>query len=340
MRKYPLTYVSGAATNMTDLNGLIDGNLPICIELTDAGNSIIKRTIEYVREGGKVMVDSGAFRAFMKGREINFTKIMHQYDKIADSCNGFESNVSIVAPDVVGERRPRDAWKTTKEILWTNQFVVGIPGNAKAFSEVDLIDLLKGGSKPAGIHFLGMTPKNRKFWPRYDLVRLYCGDINITTDGAQIRSVVGEGRQLTVKHREMVEDHVGDILCGFEDAPETLHESSVDMAADMMFSGEFKVAIRVVTSPIEWDEDEARVLLQSIWGETVAPADSGELELFEEFLLSDEFTSAFERDVYTPAVTAVVSPACRKQAITVVLGEYQRGKAPRQMFLTELTVAA
>lgn len=65
-----------------------------------------KRLVKYANEGGKVFVDSGAFTAFMKGREVNWDDVLFAYRELIRATEPENrQNITIVAPDVVGDHQ-------------------------------------------------------------------------------------------------------------------------------------------------------------------------------------------------------------------------------------------
>ena len=62
-----------------------------------------KKLVDYANAGGKVFIDSGAFTALTKGKDLDWDKVLFTYHEMVTSVDKDKrSNVTIVAPDIVG----------------------------------------------------------------------------------------------------------------------------------------------------------------------------------------------------------------------------------------------
>jgi hypothetical protein len=111
------------------------------------------------------------------------------------------SNTSIpIIPIPLGELSLSEAYNRIIEILKTNtigseinpeNFVVGIPSNAKAVSKEDLAKFLRE-SKPPRIHFLGAAA-DRNISPLIDIVSQNSPETQVTADASKVRSAILSG---------------------------------------------------------------------------------------------------------------------------------------------------
>lgn len=91
-------------SSVSDLRGAIMAKVPVGVVATALTLTMVLRTIpNYIREGGKVFVDSGAFNAFRLGLPVDWGKVVMTYDRLTDSDEDL-SGLSIVCPDVIGDQ--------------------------------------------------------------------------------------------------------------------------------------------------------------------------------------------------------------------------------------------
>ncbi|MDG1580800.1 hypothetical protein [Pseudomonas sp. GOM6] len=71
----------------------------------------------FIREGGKLFIDSGAFTAFRKGEPMDWATVFRKYNYVIESTEG-SPNVTIVAPDVVGDQDATVAlWQMHRDLI-------------------------------------------------------------------------------------------------------------------------------------------------------------------------------------------------------------------------------
>lgn len=163
--------------------GVVAGEMTLGLALFQVPN--------YLKAGGAVFVDSGAFNAFRAGTEVNFKEVLRTYFKIADGAQllGFDPvTLYVVAPDAVGDQQKtlallaqykdklvkligmhcrlivpiqrgdipaNDMLQAVKVILGTDQFIAGIPSNEEAMAVGEVANL-----KHHAFHILGRVQKN------------------------------------------------------------------------------------------------------------------------------------------------------------------------------------
>lgn len=161
-------------SSLSDLRGAIMAKVPVGVVATALTINMVLRTIpNYLRDGGKVFVDSGAFNAFRLGLPVDWGKVVDTYDSLTDFEDEL-SGLSIVCPDVIGDQDATVAlWRThaddvqrwvergarvivplqvgalsagdlleeAKRIFGTDQLCAGIPSNLEAMGPEDCATL-------------------------------------------------------------------------------------------------------------------------------------------------------------------------------------------------------
>ena len=233
-----ILYRSGASS-IADATGYINARKPVGITALDASEPVLKTVGKYASSGGQVFCDSGAFRAFRSGTPFNFSSILPVYESLI-LYTSTPSNLLLAGPDKVGNqdasisllRTYRDAvirfvdqgvgvviplqrgklslsesYETVSELLG-RPFVVGLPSNAKAIPESEVLDFIKQ-VQPDRAHFLGCQSS-----ALLHKAAFACPDCVISSDSTRLRSHVGQGRLLTVKHHEKTAELVIDGVRG------------------------------------------------------------------------------------------------------------------------------
>jgi hypothetical protein len=95
-------YFSGA-NRLGDMKGHIQAGVPIGVEISELSKNGEALLIDYLKEGGQVFIDSGAFGAQKKGIQVNWPAVLKNYKRIADAAGDGAKNLVVVAPDVIGD---------------------------------------------------------------------------------------------------------------------------------------------------------------------------------------------------------------------------------------------
>ncbi len=239
-----IAYRSGSS-NKTDILGYMQAGAPIGVCVMDAFAPVRKLVARYASDGGKVFVDSGAFRVFMAGlnnpgvKPIDFDVVFSRYREILSDCD-CPKNLLLVAPDAVGDQeqsyrlllRYFDAVKSmidsgaqlmipmqkgTLSIsehyqrcvdLFGESFVVGLPSNAEALSREEVFSFLQT-STPSHVHFLGCSETML-----VNEARFKSPDTLFTCDATQFRKHLGKGKLLTEMHSQIADEEVDTALLG------------------------------------------------------------------------------------------------------------------------------
>ncbi|HBO2935060.1 TPA: hypothetical protein L4R50_000054 [Pseudomonas aeruginosa] len=177
----------------------------------------------YIREGGRLFIDSGAFTAFRKGDPMDWKRVFQVYEFVINGTDG-SPNVSIVAPDVVGDQEATFAlWHEHRdkirswidsgvrvivplqtgplpadqllhaaiELLGTNRFCAGIPSNEAAMSPAEC-SLLRHHD----FHILGRVKLNDDVAAKVAALKANSPDANLTADANWLRSRTRKAGQL------------------------------------------------------------------------------------------------------------------------------------------------
>ena len=176
------SYSSGLTRSPAEADEAIKSGTPVGVSAFSGLTAPMrKKLVDYANADGKVFVDSGAFTAFKKGKEVDWDKILFTYHEMTTSVAPEKrANVTIVAPDIVGNH---DATLQLQEDLQakfqtffdngatvifpvqqgghgslagnfadlTNTFsakqmdsvTVGVPFNAKAWTQEDVLEFMR-----------------------------------------------------------------------------------------------------------------------------------------------------------------------------------------------------
>lgn len=230
-----VSYCSGAC-NISDVRGLIKARIPICASLgrLKVNSPVYHELVDYAaHKKGQVMIDSGAFTAFTRGKEIDFDAVFDIYEHLVRDTDGY---ITLVGPDKIGDQvqtfklleqyafrirelinngcqmlipiqkgdiPPGIALQITCDLLATDNFGVAIPSNKKAFSDNDLKDLLTSGCSINFLHFLGMTAANPRMRQKKAFIETLLPGLSVTMDGNRLRANYGKGLPITVKQDQL-----------------------------------------------------------------------------------------------------------------------------------------
>lgn len=195
-----VSYHSGLSRSNKDLDEAISNGAAVGVSMhRPLSQPIRQKLVDYANNGGKVFVDSGAFTAFKKGQEIDWDSVLFGYrEMLMNVDEASRGNVMIVAPDIVGnhEATMELQWELSDKFrpflesgadvvlpvqkgghgnisanvadLTNNfeaelmeQFIVGVPFNAAAWSQDDVLDFMRHRDKHTPgrrIHLLGGGP--------------------------------------------------------------------------------------------------------------------------------------------------------------------------------------
>lgn len=243
-------FYSGAE-DVTNLKAHIDAKRPLTVVATKVaktkrgetkGRTAYQALVEYAAQGGRVLVDSGAYSAFRgKAKPVDFDKVMSWYAsfikavKKASPAGIFD--VQLVMPDVIGDQdatidllskyavqirelrnlgatpfvalqkgklAPYDVLKAVRKILSMKQFTVALPSREAAYTTEEVKMLLSGKEKPDRIHFLGMSDVHPDAPARKAVVREMAPSAEISWDATRMRAILPKIQQA---QRDLLTDY-------------------------------------------------------------------------------------------------------------------------------------
>lgn len=195
--------------------GVVAGELSI--------GAIMHGVARFMRKGGELFIDSGAFAELKTGVVPDFDKVLSIYESISDDADLYQfsrANLYIVAPDKVGDQlvtleriaqhgaRIRalihagcmvivpiqrgtipaaEMLDQVADILGTRLFVAGIPSNKAALSIAECATL-----NHDRFHILGRVQMNQDQAARLHALTTHCAHPHITADANWLRGRIGE----------------------------------------------------------------------------------------------------------------------------------------------------
>jgi len=229
----PVKFHSGS-TAYWDLRGCVLAGAPVGITATAVGRGSADKVLglarDYASRGGQVFVDSGAFGAFVAGRQLDFAvDVFPVYEQLLDGCAA-PVNLHLVMPDVVGDpeasrvlqlqhaerlRRwmragarcifplhsPVDAQflQAIERVADGLPFTIGVPSNLEAWSLPELTRFC-ASQRPNNIHLLGMGSE-KSVQAVADALSVVTPATVISCDSCTWLAHVGAGRRLTDRAR-------------------------------------------------------------------------------------------------------------------------------------------
>lgn len=269
-------YRSGAS-RPADFEGYRRAGVPVGVSL-DALSARMRRAVtDHVAEGGRVFVDSGAYGAFRAGKEIDFHEVMREYLALAKEVpEGRRGNLTAVAPDRVGDqlgslgalkhhrqavgalvslgvdvvipiqRGPVPMKAVVESVLKVAgpKIRIGIPANAAAMSEAEMLELLRAfpeHERPKGVHLLGIAGRRRRLRGLYRLIETTWPGALVSADACRLRASTDRLR----RHRRLIGQDLAveqidfhpmtdttEIIGALVDGSPLLDEATESLAAD------------------------------------------------------------------------------------------------------------
>lgn len=262
---------------------------PMCIAASETGDAALERACEFVRNGGELLVDSGAFMFRQRPDETPWEAIIYVYRRIARAATG---TVTFILPDVVGSQEKTlyvlqtwgdavmDAIKPHHHALLPVQtgamspgaFVkaallcltermdgLALPSNAAAFPS-DLIPALAEVPEivPRRVHFLGISRNSKGLQERLVRLETVWPKAEVSCDACEHRALVGQGKPVTEARRAALADYWDDRLEHWDDT----EDDGTDERALEALKARFPDA----------DSDDLEAMLCSQWGALAALA--------------------------------------------------------------------
>ena len=239
-----ITHYSSGASSLSDFLGYAKSQKPICVCVIDTSSKVRTHIANYVSSGFPVLVDSGAFRIFRKNLAsdiddvLSFQTVFDYYQDIINQCKTTDT-LSLVMPDVVGEqsasldllqkykniinqyhrlgcnlvvplqkgeRSLSQHYQQCIDVLGFDTFTVGLPSNAKAVTQSEVIKFLVQ-AQPKSVHFLGMKETSTMHHAMG-----VCPNTDFSSDATQLRKHIGNGKLLTEMHRSLADEATHGLL--------------------------------------------------------------------------------------------------------------------------------
>lgn len=212
---------------------------PMCIAASEINTGALARAAQYVREGGRLMIDSGAFVFRANPESMPWAKVFSVYQQLVSQAT---APLTLILPDVVGCQsgslaRLREWGKkilaltegTHHEALLPIQLGalspaafaeaalhtldgmtpdgIALPSNAAAFAPSDIPLLADINSLiPKRVHFLGISRNSRGLGERLIRLQVIWPEAVISCDACEHRAEVGQGRAITVARATALAD--------------------------------------------------------------------------------------------------------------------------------------
>lgn len=173
------SYHSGLSRSPAEVDEAIAEKSPVGVSaFAPLSGPMRKKLVEYADADGKVFIDSGAFTAFTKKKPLEWDKVLFTYREMVSSVKPEKrANVTIVAPDVVGDhdatieiqRELSEKFQPFFESGATIIFPVQQGGHGKIWSNwADLTDTFRAEDNEKVI--VGI-PFNAAAWGQEDVLR-------------------------------------------------------------------------------------------------------------------------------------------------------------------------
>lgn len=337
---------SSGASSLSEFMGYSNAKKNICVCILDTSKNVRRLIAGYVSNGHRVLVDSGAFRAFrqsLKGgaSALNFDTVFKLYDEIVKNATSY-STLTLVMPDVVGDQlgslqllqQYRDKilqyiklglqvlvpvqkgydsltehYNNCVDVLGTDQFVVGLPSNAKAVTPEEVALFVKQ-VKPGHVHFLGMKETNAMHRA------IHASPFtSFSSDATQFRKFIGKGKLLTEMQQDLTDNstykisHDGGAPVFSASEGNNCYLDETEILGDVCsFLLEHTQLISTLASRTNTNETTIRHALALECNDTVWECLNDGFGYAENIVLS----------VYQELIRSVVSPAARVHSITVL----------------------
>ena len=219
----PLFFRSGCS-RVGDMRAAIRAGVAVGVSMVDLSATVIAQVAGYLRDGGQVFVDTGAFGAFRKGRPLGDAEFSRHLSVCLELARmARPGSLHVVSPDVVGDQdatvallsayAPRltevaaagatvivplqqgrlalaEFLSLAQRILAPAAICAGLPSNAAALTTDDTLAFIRS-ARPAMAHFLGAA-RNRRFQAMLADARAISPDTRFTYDAAVLRGICGD----------------------------------------------------------------------------------------------------------------------------------------------------
>lgn len=275
-----LRYFSGCGAPAI-FDGYADAGAPMCVAVAGLSPSMQDRLAGYVKGGGDVLLDSGAYVHRGDPGSLDWRAVLKVYEAMAAA-----GHCKAVLPDVVGDQgrtlellsehsatlralrgrltlllpvqggpMPLDQFcEAAGNRLGFEPDGLAVPSAAAALPEHRLAELEGVGFEVSYIHFLGVSRNSTLLRRRISALERVFPAAVFSSDACEHRALVGQGRRLTIERRDLVPGCLEQLIECHDDT-----ESDVD--------GE-RQEIRALFPHL--GDDEIEDVLCSGWGREVS----------------------------------------------------------------------
>jgi hypothetical protein len=235
---------------------------PVCVTAVELGEASLTRVCDYLRAGGTVLMDSGAFLYRADFSAMPWAKVEQVYRAVSEaaSLGGKTAKVTFILPDAVGSQpaslsalrewgaRIQAAIGPHHERLLPIQrgdltpslYIkaalaalghspvsgIAVPCKAKAFPAEYLNDLANiDAAIPHRVHFLGLSDNRKKLDHYLTHLGAAWPDARVSCDAVRHRCAVGKRETITAMRQEIVDGPIFDLVEKLVDLTDPLDEA-------------------------------------------------------------------------------------------------------------------
>ncbi len=275
-------YASGVLSPAIWKGYLKAGN-PMCIAASETGEATLARACEFVRSGGQLLVDSGAFIYRDNPDATPWHRIASIYQRIAQAAT---VPVTFILPDVVGnqektlaalrewgnaiqravpaphtllmpvqlgDRTPGNFVREALLCLERPMDGLALPSNAAAFPP-EMIPMLADipAYVPHRLHFLGISRNSHGLQERLFRLQEIWPDASVSCDACEHRALVGANAPITQARADALRRFWDETLDNWD---ETEDDDTTDLVREVLRE----------RFP-HLDDDDLNALMCSDWG--------------------------------------------------------------------------
>jgi hypothetical protein len=211
-----------------DMRGYMLVGVPLGVTAIELSRDLIPLLCRYADNGGRILVDSGAIRAFRQGRTLDFEReVFPVYEALIDGTR-HRAGLVLVAPDVIGDEHATASlqvlyrqrilrWLASgaeclfpiqnpagdhvaqahrvDALVGRGRWIAGVPSNEAAWAHRQVVAFAQA-VQPLRLHLLGLSREDRV--DEIAAAVAACSPrTRISCDACLLLAHVGKGRRLT-----------------------------------------------------------------------------------------------------------------------------------------------
>lgn len=246
---------------------------PVCVTAVELGDASLTRVCDYLRAGGTVLMDSGAFLYRADFAAMPWAKVEQVYRAVSEaaSLGGGSAKVTFILPDAVGSQpdslNALEQWGARIQAaigphherllpiqrgdLTPSLYIkaalaalghspvsgIAVPCKAKAFPAEYLNDLTNlEADIPHRVHFLGLSDNRKKLDHYLMHLRAAWPDASVSCDAVRHRCAVGKRETITTMRQEIVDGPMFDLVEKLVDLTDPLDEADEAKADQLCYA--------------------------------------------------------------------------------------------------------